>query len=139
MEALELSRVAVIVLDMHTDVKGYSLFTLPQVRSVLLFNYFRCFLFPFPLIRYTNWVFTCYLGITLSLKSFHRTRAFYGFTSRTLEMCMLKGYPLLHFELCGSLSCLQIFDTGIAACKILYKEGTRTFWNFGHQHVTLLP
>ncbi|KAK4489126.1 hypothetical protein RD792_004920 [Penstemon davidsonii] len=31
MEALGLSRLAVIVLDMHTDVKGYSLFTLPQV------------------------------------------------------------------------------------------------------------
>ncbi|KAL2506324.1 hypothetical protein Adt_21945 [Abeliophyllum distichum] len=33
MEALGLSRLAVIVLDMHTDVKGYSLFTLPQVRD----------------------------------------------------------------------------------------------------------
>lgn len=33
MEALGLSRLAVIVLDMHTDVKGYSLFTLPQVRN----------------------------------------------------------------------------------------------------------
>ncbi|XP_027156849.1 protein CMSS1-like [Coffea eugenioides] len=33
MEALGLSRLAVIVLDMHTDVKGYSLFTLPQVRE----------------------------------------------------------------------------------------------------------
>lgn len=32
-EALGLSRLSVIVLDMHTDVKGYSLFTLPQVRS----------------------------------------------------------------------------------------------------------
>ncbi|KAL0432972.1 UNVERIFIED_CONTAM: protein CMSS1 [Sesamum latifolium] len=32
-EALGLSRLAVIVLDMHTDVKGYSLFTLPQVRD----------------------------------------------------------------------------------------------------------
>ncbi|KAG5530999.1 hypothetical protein RHGRI_025826 [Rhododendron griersonianum] len=35
-EALGLSRLAVIVLDMHTDVKGYSLFTLPQVRLFLL-------------------------------------------------------------------------------------------------------
>ncbi|KAL3835038.1 hypothetical protein ACJIZ3_009774 [Penstemon smallii] len=35
MEALGLSRLAVIVLDMHTDVKGYSLFTLPQVRDEL--------------------------------------------------------------------------------------------------------
>ncbi|KAH6786730.1 U3 containing 90S pre-ribosomal complex subunit [Perilla frutescens var. hirtella] len=33
MEALGLSRLAVIVLDMHTDIKGYSLFTLPQVRD----------------------------------------------------------------------------------------------------------
>ncbi|KAK6118584.1 hypothetical protein DH2020_047670 [Rehmannia glutinosa] len=32
MEALGLSRLALIVLDMHQDVKGYSLFTLPQVR-----------------------------------------------------------------------------------------------------------
>ncbi|KAK9206041.1 hypothetical protein WN943_016312 [Citrus x changshan-huyou] len=32
-EALGLSRLSVIVLDMHTDVKGYSLFTLPQVRD----------------------------------------------------------------------------------------------------------
>ncbi|KAL8486936.1 hypothetical protein ACS0TY_023578 [Phlomoides rotata] len=32
-EALGLSRLAVIVFDMHTDVKGYSLFTLPQVRD----------------------------------------------------------------------------------------------------------
>ncbi|KAL3506587.1 hypothetical protein ACH5RR_031969 [Cinchona calisaya] len=33
MEALGLSRLAVIILDMYTDVKGYSLFTLPQVRE----------------------------------------------------------------------------------------------------------
>ncbi|KAG8375977.1 hypothetical protein BUALT_Bualt09G0015200 [Buddleja alternifolia] len=33
MEALGLSRLAVIVLDMHTDVKGYSLFTLLQVSN----------------------------------------------------------------------------------------------------------
>lgn len=32
-EALGLSRLSVIVLDVHTDVKGYSLFTLPQVRD----------------------------------------------------------------------------------------------------------
>ncbi|CAK9185786.1 unnamed protein product, partial [Ilex paraguariensis] len=32
-EALGLSRLAVIVLDMHADVKGYSLFTLPQIRD----------------------------------------------------------------------------------------------------------
>lgn len=31
-EALGLSRLDMIVLDMHTDVKGFSLFTLPQVR-----------------------------------------------------------------------------------------------------------
>lgn len=33
MEALSLSRVSVVVLDMHTDVKGYSLFTMPQIRD----------------------------------------------------------------------------------------------------------
>lgn len=33
MEALGLSRLQVIVLDMHTDVKGYSLFSLPQIRD----------------------------------------------------------------------------------------------------------
>ncbi|KAL3634398.1 hypothetical protein CASFOL_021452 [Castilleja foliolosa] len=33
MEALGLSRLSLIVLDMYTDVKGYSLFTLPQVRD----------------------------------------------------------------------------------------------------------
>lgn len=32
-EALGLSRLTVLVLDMYTDVKGYSLFTLPQVRE----------------------------------------------------------------------------------------------------------
>ncbi|CAK7348940.1 unnamed protein product [Dovyalis caffra] len=32
-EALGLSRLTMIVLDMHTDVKGYSLLTLPQVRD----------------------------------------------------------------------------------------------------------
>lgn len=31
-EALGLSRLSVIVLDIHTDMKGYSLLTLPQVR-----------------------------------------------------------------------------------------------------------
>lgn len=47
MEALGLSRLAVIVLDMHTDVKGYSLFTLPQVRSGFFsfspFQFFQIF------------------------------------------------------------------------------------------------
>ncbi|CAA0818648.1 Unknown protein [Striga hermonthica] len=33
MEALGMSRLALIVLDMYTDVKGYSLFTLPQIRD----------------------------------------------------------------------------------------------------------
>ena len=33
-EALGLSRLSVILLDIHTDVKGYSLLTLPQVRFV---------------------------------------------------------------------------------------------------------
>ncbi|KAK9146095.1 hypothetical protein Sjap_005998 [Stephania japonica] len=32
-DVLELSRLAVLVLDMHTDAKGYSLFTLPQVSG----------------------------------------------------------------------------------------------------------
>lgn len=32
-EALGISRLAAIVLDMHADVKGYSLFTLPQIRD----------------------------------------------------------------------------------------------------------
>ncbi|KAK9087966.1 hypothetical protein Syun_030360 [Stephania yunnanensis] len=32
-DALGLSRIAVLVLDMHTDAKGYSLFTLPQVSA----------------------------------------------------------------------------------------------------------
>jgi hypothetical protein len=31
-EALGLSRLDMIVIDMHPDVKGFSLFTLPQVR-----------------------------------------------------------------------------------------------------------
>ncbi|KAJ0702795.1 putative protein Cms1 [Helianthus annuus] len=33
MEALGLSRLSVLVLDMHTDVKGYSLFSIPQIRD----------------------------------------------------------------------------------------------------------
>lgn len=33
-EALGLSRLSVLLLDIHTDVKGYSLLTLPQVRFV---------------------------------------------------------------------------------------------------------
>ncbi|KAL5711598.1 hypothetical protein ACHQM5_013866 [Ranunculus cassubicifolius] len=33
MEALGLSRLSVVVFDMHTDAKGYSLFTLPQVSD----------------------------------------------------------------------------------------------------------
>lgn len=43
-EALALSRVAVILLDIHPDVKGFSLFTLPQVRDEfwdLYKNYFH--------------------------------------------------------------------------------------------------
>lgn len=43
MEALGLSRLAVIVLDMHTDVKGYSLFTLPQVRFGINFPQIPCY------------------------------------------------------------------------------------------------
>lgn len=42
-EALGLSRLQVLVLDLHPDVKGYSLFTLPQVRDEfweLFKNYF---------------------------------------------------------------------------------------------------
>ncbi|KAK9062633.1 hypothetical protein SSX86_019821 [Deinandra increscens subsp. villosa] len=33
MEALGLSRLSVVVLDMHMDVKGYSLFNIPQIRD----------------------------------------------------------------------------------------------------------
>ncbi|KAL7612352.1 uncharacterized protein LOC111899986 [Lactuca sativa] len=33
MEALGLSRLSVVVLDMQTDVKGYSLFSIPQIRD----------------------------------------------------------------------------------------------------------
>lgn len=33
MEALGLSRLSIVVLDMHTDVKGYSLFNIPQIRD----------------------------------------------------------------------------------------------------------
>ncbi|CAO2820340.1 unnamed protein product [Amaranthus hypochondriacus] len=36
MEALGLSRLDVIVLDMHTDVKGFSFLTLRQVRDEFL-------------------------------------------------------------------------------------------------------
>ncbi|BAT93515.1 hypothetical protein LR48_Vigan02g275800 [Vigna angularis] len=35
-EALDLSRLQVLVLDLHPDVKGYSLLTLPQVRDEFL-------------------------------------------------------------------------------------------------------
>ncbi|XVE81096.1 hypothetical protein DITRI_Ditri15bG0035800 [Diplodiscus trichospermus] len=43
-EALGLSRLSVILLDIHTDIKGYSLLTLPQVRDEfwdLYKNYFH--------------------------------------------------------------------------------------------------
>ncbi|PWA41518.1 P-loop containing nucleoside triphosphate hydrolase, Protein Cms1 [Artemisia annua] len=33
MEALGLSRLSIVVLDMYTDVKGYSLFSIPQIRD----------------------------------------------------------------------------------------------------------
>ncbi|KAL0720546.1 hypothetical protein Bca4012_035145 [Brassica carinata] len=42
-EALGLSRLDMIVLDMHTDVKGFSLFTLPQVRDEFWDLYKTCF------------------------------------------------------------------------------------------------
>ncbi|GAV58954.1 hypothetical protein CFOL_v3_02487 [Cephalotus follicularis] len=42
-EALGLSRLAVIVLDIHRDVKGYSLLTLPQVRDEFWDLYKNCF------------------------------------------------------------------------------------------------
>lgn len=41
MDALFLSRLEVIVLDMQRDAKGYSLFTLPQVRLELDEIYFN--------------------------------------------------------------------------------------------------
>lgn len=40
-EALDLSRLQVLVLDLHPDVKGYSLLTLPQVRFALLRKQFN--------------------------------------------------------------------------------------------------
>ncbi|CAH2058256.1 unnamed protein product [Thlaspi arvense] len=42
-EALGLSRLDMIVLDLHTDVKGFSLFTLPQVRDEFWDLYKNCF------------------------------------------------------------------------------------------------
>ncbi|XP_010517864.1 PREDICTED: protein CMSS1-like [Camelina sativa] len=42
-EALGLSRLDMIVLDMHTDVKGFSLFSLPQVRDEFWDLYKNCF------------------------------------------------------------------------------------------------
>ncbi|EXC14240.1 hypothetical protein L484_021737 [Morus notabilis] len=42
-EALGLSRLAAIVLDVRPDVKGYSLFTLPQVRDEFWDLYKNCF------------------------------------------------------------------------------------------------
>ncbi|KFK37152.1 hypothetical protein AALP_AA4G220000 [Arabis alpina] len=42
-EALGLSRLDMIVLDMHPDVKGFSLFTLPQVRDEFWDLYTKCF------------------------------------------------------------------------------------------------
>ncbi|XP_071724249.1 uncharacterized protein [Rutidosis leptorrhynchoides] len=41
--ALNLSRLQVLVLDLHTDVKGYFLFTLPQVRDEFWDLYKTCF------------------------------------------------------------------------------------------------
>ncbi|KAI3975301.1 hypothetical protein MKX01_033541 [Papaver californicum] len=48
-DALGLSRLAVIVLDMHTDTKGYSLLTLPQVSNEF-WNLYKTH-FEQPLIR----------------------------------------------------------------------------------------
>ncbi|KAG7570273.1 Protein Cms1 [Arabidopsis thaliana x Arabidopsis arenosa] len=42
-EALGLSRLDMIVVDMHPDVKGFSLFTLPQVRDEFWDLYKNCF------------------------------------------------------------------------------------------------
>jgi hypothetical protein len=42
-EALGLSRLDMIVIDMHPDVKGFSLFTLPQVRDEFWDLYKNCF------------------------------------------------------------------------------------------------
>ncbi|XP_018815173.2 protein CMSS1 [Juglans regia] len=44
-EALGLSRLAVILLDIHPDVKGYSLFTLPQVRDEF-WDLYKCYFHP---------------------------------------------------------------------------------------------
>ncbi|KAK1379525.1 P-loop containing nucleoside triphosphate hydrolase, Protein Cms1 [Heracleum sosnowskyi] len=42
MEVLGLSRLQVIVLDMHTDVKGYSLLSLPQIRDEF-WELYKCY------------------------------------------------------------------------------------------------
>ncbi|KAG5552303.1 hypothetical protein RHGRI_010397 [Rhododendron griersonianum] len=62
-EALGLSRLAVIVLDMHTDVKGYSLFTLPQVRLFLLL--------PLPITIALSYAIEMNSGTCISATSTH--------------------------------------------------------------------
>ncbi|KAG5552294.1 hypothetical protein RHGRI_010394 [Rhododendron griersonianum] len=62
-EALGLSRLAVIVLDRHTDVKGYSLFTLPQVRLFLLL--------PLPLTIVLSYAIEMNSGTCISATSTH--------------------------------------------------------------------
>lgn len=42
MEVLGLSRLQIIVLDMHTDVKGYSLLSLPQIRDEF-WELYKCY------------------------------------------------------------------------------------------------
>ncbi|KAL8094797.1 hypothetical protein AgCh_036348 [Apium graveolens] len=42
MEVLGLSRLQIIVLDMHTDVKGYSLLSLPQIRDEF-WDLYKCY------------------------------------------------------------------------------------------------
>lgn len=51
MDALLLSRLQVIVLDMQRDAKGFSLFTLPQVRLELRLKYT-----PFSLLHFTSFM-----------------------------------------------------------------------------------
>ncbi|KAK4258143.1 hypothetical protein QN277_007632 [Acacia crassicarpa] len=48
-EALSLSRLQVLLLDIHTDVKGYSLFTLPQVSDEF-WDLFKTFLYQ-PMVQ----------------------------------------------------------------------------------------
>lgn len=62
MEALGLSRLEVIVLDMHTDIKGFSLLTLKQVRldyPTTILNFLFLFLKLLPSSSHTFFFYVC--------------------------------------------------------------------------------